>query len=494
MSTPNSSKYSPYIIGLAVCLGAALAVIILALLASSVTVRRAEVASVYNNRKIEIQGLEPRNEVWGTNYPREFETWKKTAAMDFKSKHLGNKPQDVLAERPDMVILWAGYAFARDYSAPRGHFNSINDMHATLRTGAPGIEGQKDIQTASCWTCKSPDVPRMMAQLGPESFYKTPWSELGPEIVNSIGCADCHNPLTMDLTITRPALREAFERMGRDIDQTTILEKRSLVCAQCHVEYYFKGDGKYVTFPWDKGLTAEDMEEYYDEHNFTDWTHALSKTPMIKAQHPDWELFQTGPHGQKKLSCADCHMPYLSEGGLKYSDHHLMSPLQNISRACQVCHRDSEETLLKFVYERQDKLLETRNRLEPELARTHILTKMAIDHGAGDEELAPVRRLIRQAQWRWDFAVASHGASFHAPVETQRILSHGLDRALSAQILLKDIFNKYQIQDPMPDISTKEKAQVYAGLDPKVLNRQKQEFLKTAVPQWLADARAGGRI
>ena len=64
--------------------------------------------------------------------------------------------------------------------------------------------------------------------------------------------------------------------------------------AQCHVEYYFKKEGNYLTFPWDKGFSADDMEIYYDEYEFTDWTHKLSKAPMLKAQHPDYELFMTG--------------------------------------------------------------------------------------------------------------------------------------------------------------------------------------------------------
>jgi nitrite reductase (cytochrome c-552) len=318
---------------------------------------------------------------------------------------------------------------------------------------------------------------------------------MGPQIVNPIGCADCHDPANMNLTVTRPALREAFQRLGKDVDDSSTQELRSLVCAQCHVEYYFKGDGKYLTFPWDKGYTLESMEAYYDEASYADWTHALSKTPMLKAQHPDYELFMLGPHGQKGLSCADCHMPYISEGGIKYSDHQLVSPLKNVAGTCQVCHRDSEEDLIKYVYERQDKLLETRNRLEPELAKTHILAKAAIEAGAGDEELAPVRALIRQAQWRWDFGVASHGAPFHAPVETQRILSQGLDKALQAQLLLKDIFRAHDLEEAeLPDISTKEKAQAYIGLDPAKLNEQKKEFLAAVVPGWLAQAKAEGRI
>lgn len=157
-----------------------------------------------------------------------------------------------------MVIFWAGYAFSRDYTSPRGHMHAIEDVTRTLRTGNPDIDGDGDIQPATCWTCKSPDVPRMMQAIGVDNFYKSKWSQMGSEIVNPIGCADCHDTETMDLHISRPALVEAFARRGVDITKATHQEMRSLVCAQCHVEYYFKGDGKYLTFPWDKGFTMED--------------------------------------------------------------------------------------------------------------------------------------------------------------------------------------------------------------------------------------------
>ena len=148
---------------------------------------------------------------------------------------------------------------------------------------------------------------------------------MGAEIVNPIGCSDCHDPETMNLHISRPALIEAFQRQGKDITKATPQEMRSLVCAQCHVEYYFKGDGKYLTFPWDKGFTVEDMEAYYDEAGFYDYIHKLSRTPILKAQHPDYEICQMGIHGQRGVSCADCHMPYKSEGGVKFSDHHIQA-------------------------------------------------------------------------------------------------------------------------------------------------------------------------
>ena len=469
-------------------------VFLLGLLAASVTERRAEIVTLYNNKKVELAGIESRNAQWGLNYPREYDTWKRTQNMDFHSKHLGNMPEDALEKRPEMVVLWAGYAFSRDYSAPRGHMHALDDIRATLRTGTPATETDGP-QPATCWACKSPDVPRMMHEMGIENFYKTQWGALGSEIVNPIGCADCHDPETMNLTITRPALVEAFERQGKKIADATPQEMRSLVCAQCHVEYYFKGDGKYLTFPWDGGMSVEDMEEYYDNIQYADWTHAISKAPMLKAQHPDYEIFLAGPHGKRGLSCADCHMPYRSEGGIKFSNHQIMSPLANVSGTCQTCHRDSEENLKSYVYEYQDKALEIRDRLETELASAHMLAKVAWDNGATEVEMQDVLKLLRQSQWRWDFAVASHGGSFHAPVETQRMLAHGLDKALQAHLALQKVLYARGVTDiALADISTKDKAQAFIGLDMAKLKTDKAEWLKTVVPAWLEKAKANNKF
>ena len=98
-------------------------------------------------------------------------------------------------------------------------------------------------------------------------------------------------------------------------------------------------------FPLAQRLTMEGAEQYYDSIQFSDYTHALSKAPIIKAQHPDYEIFKTGIHAQRGVSCADCHMPYVSEGGVKHSSHHIRSPLASMNNTCQVCHRETEEDL-----------------------------------------------------------------------------------------------------------------------------------------------------
>jgi len=469
--------------------GIVVIVFLVGLLAASITERRAEIASVFNNRKVEIKEHESNNDVWGINYPREYQTWKKTADMDFASKHMGNMEDDVLADRPAMVVLWAGYAFAMDYKAPRGHRHAVDDVRQTLRTGSP-LKLDDNIQPGTCWSCKGPDVPRLMHEKGIEAFYAAKWSEWGPEMGNPVGCADCHDAKTMGLTITRPALIEAFERQGRSVNDATAQDMRSLTCAQCHVEYYFKGDGKYLTFPWDEGMTVESMEAYYDKVGHVDWVHSLSKAPMLKAQHPDYELFKLGPHAQRGLSCADCHMPYKTDGGIKFSDHQVVSPLKNIAGTCQTCHNDSEDKLRGFVYEYQDKALEIRDRLESELVKAHVMAKAAWDNGAADKQMDQALQLVRQAQWRWDFTVASHGSTFHAPVEALRILSHGLDRALQAQLALQSVLHDLGVKGAvaLPDLSTKAKAQSYIGLDMPVLEQRKAAFVEQVVPAWIKAA------
>ncbi|MCD7930862.1 MAG: ammonia-forming cytochrome c nitrite reductase [Tannerellaceae bacterium] len=475
--------------------GTMVVVFVLGLLAASITERRAEIVSVFNNRKVNITGIESRNEVFADNYPREYDTWLQTADTTFNTLFNGSAAVDVLAERPNMVILWAGYAFSKDYSTPRGHMHAVEDIVHSLRTGAP-MGPDDGPQPATCWTCKSPDVPRMMQALGVENFYNNKWAAFGDEIVNPIGCADCHEPEHMNLQISRPALIEAFERQGRDIKKATLQEMRSLVCVRCHVEYYFKPDNKYLEFPWDHGLTVEDMEKYYDDFQYADYIHKLSKAPILKVQHPDYEIAQMGIHGQRGVSCADCHMPYMSEGGVKFSDHHIMSPLAKIDRTCQVCHRESEETLRNNVYERQMKANELRNRLEDELAKAHLEAQFAWDKGATDAQMQNILQLLRQSQWRWDFAVASHGAAFHAPQETQRILANGLDCAMQARLETSRVLAKlgYTDEIPLPDVSTKAKAQKYIGLDMPQERADKEKFMETVVPQWLKKAKENNRL
>ncbi len=465
-------------------------VFLLGLLVSSITERKMEAKYAYKPLNT-INEFEPRNEVWGENFPREFQSYYKTQEDNFKSKYNGNTMIDMLEVDPRLVVLWAGYGFSKDYNQGRGHFYAIEDIHNTLRTGAP-TGADNGPMPSTCWTCKSPDVPRMMNEEGVAEFYKGKWARLGEEIVNPIGCADCHDAKTMNLKVTRPALIEAFERQGKDITKASHNEMRSLVCAQCHVEYYFnkKLPGKegtpYLVLPWDNGQTVEDMETYYDNVGHVDWVHKLSKAPMLKAQHPGYEVYKMGIHGRRGVSCADCHMPYKTEGGQKFTDHHMQSPLNNVANSCQVCHREDKDELFNNVYSNQDRVIENRDQLEKLLVRAHVEAKKCWDLGATEAQMKDILHGIRLGQWRWDYAAASHGGSFHAPVELSRVIAKGIDITQETRIKLAKLLTElgFKGEVPYPDIETKAKAQEFIGLPVEKLKAEKETFKKELLPQW----------
>ena len=466
----------------------AIVVLLVAILTSRIMERKTEAEFAYKPT-VKISEFESRNDVWGKNFPRQYQSYIQTADTTFRSKYNGNAMIDMLEVDPRLVVLWAGYGFSKDYNQGRGHYYAIDDIHNILRTGAP-FDPTEGPMPGTCWTCKGPDVPRLMNEIGVKEFYSGKWAGKGEQIHNYIGCADCHDPESMSLRITRPALIEAFERRGMDIEEVSHQEMRSLVCAQCHVEYYFNKnrfeDVPYLTLPWDEGLSVEDMERYYDKMEFSDWTHSLSRAPMLKAQHPGYEVYKTGVHSDRNVSCADCHMPYRSEGGQKFTDHKIQSPLNNVHNSCQICHREEYSDLLEDVYERQDKIIQNRDKLEELLVRAHVEAKLAWDLGASEKQMDNILQDIRHAQWRWDYAAASHGGSFHSPVEIGRVISTGIVIVQEGRIKLTRVLNELGYADVVayPDITTKAKAQKFIGLDAEKLNKEKKEFLKTIVPQW----------
>lgn len=385
-----------------------------------------------------VADLEPDSAQWGKNFPREYQAWLRTAEMGPSTKYGGPQPFSWLERDPRLKLLFAGYPFSVEYNDDRGHAYTIEDVGKTARRD-PARGGKP--QPGTCMTCKSSNVPQLMAEMGVTNFYKTPFTEIQPKAPHPVGCADCHDAKTMNLRISRPALREAFQSMGKDIDKATHQEMRTLVCAQCHVEYFFdkknpeEKKGTYLTFPWKRGTTIEQIEEYYTtDKRHVDWVHPVSKTEMIKMQHPDYELYLTGVHAARGVTCADCHMPYRSEGGVKFTDHHIQSPLKNISNSCAVCHRWSEAEITERVEQIQDKNQEMLDRAENALVSAHTEVGKAMAAGATDAQLKEIRELIRRAQMRWDFVAANNGMGFHAPQESARILGSAIDLAQEARI------------------------------------------------------------
>ncbi len=421
----------------------------------SVSERRAE--AVKRNLLHEIGAKEMDAAKWGLDFPRQYDSWKRTEETSFLSKYAGSGHRDYLEETPANVILFAGYGFGKDYCQARGHWYAIEDVTNTKRVN--------EKTPASCWYCKSPDVPRLIEEQGVEKFAAHTFDELKGEITHAISCYDCHEENTMKLRVLRPAIHEGIKRQGKDLASFSHQQMRSVACGQCHSTYYFARDTNVVVFPWSKGLLAENIEEYYKEDGFSDWTHPISKVRMIKVRHPDYELFSTSVHAFQGLSCADCHMPYKTEGAEKFSDHHLQSPLADISNSCAVCHRWSEGEIRARVTTIQDKVREGRDRAESAIAHAHFDLGACAEAGATDEELAEARDLLRYAQMHWDFIAAANGMGFHSPQESQRILATALDKASRVRLMCSRILAKHGYPDEVvyPDFSTKEKAQELTG-------------------------------
>ena len=376
---------------------------------------------------VEVQAMEPDSSVWGQNFPNQYSTLLLTGTNNTRTAYGGSEAVDKLKVDPRLVQLFAGYPFSKGYSEDRGHWNALEDVRATPRLN--------EKTPATCYSCKSSDNPGLWAEMGMAAYDAMKFSEMTPRINNPIGCANCHEAGSMRLIVTNPALAEGLEAQGLDWTKFTRQEMRTVVCANCHVEYYFAGEGKYLTFPWANGTQIEDIEQYYTDVNFTDWTHPDSGAPLIKMQHPDYELFTAGStHFSAGVACADCHMPYTRDGAAKFSTHDVHSPLFSPEKSCGTCHTDVEY-VVERVSEIQQQVNQTMLATEDAiLAAVEAIKTSAAEPGADAAMLEEARALHRSAQLRWDFIAAENSMGFHNPEETLRILATATDIARQAQI------------------------------------------------------------
>jgi nitrite reductase (cytochrome c-552) len=212
---------------------------------------------------------------------------------------------------------------------------------------------------------------------------------------------------------------------------------RTFVCGQCHVEYYFRGTEKRLTYPWAKGLNVDSIMAYYDEVGFSDWTHAISGAPTLKAQHPEFEMYNQGVHFRSGVACADCHMPYTRNGAQKVSDHWVRSPLLNVNNACQTCHQQSEEELVQRVHTIQDRTFEMRNIAIDATLQLAKAIGAAVQADSSAAGIAEARQYQRRAQFYTDFVEAENSMGFHADQEAVRILGKAVNFARLGQMALR---------------------------------------------------------
>jgi nitrite reductase (cytochrome c-552) len=397
--------------------------------------------------------------IWGKNFPLQYDDYKRTVDQ-VRTRFGGSEaeprtptkadPRSVVSqskieEDPRLKVMWAGYAFAKDFREERGHAYMLDDQIFTERQ-------QVAKQPGTCLQCHaSLYVPYRKAGNGDlikgfEKMNQMPYFEARKLVSHPVACIDCHDSSTMQLRVTRPGFIEGIHAFkasqgiqNYDVNkQATRQEMRAYVCGQCHVEYYFKGPEKRLVYPWAKGLKVDEIQAYYDEAQFKDWTHADTGAPVLKAQHPEFEMWNQGIHARSGVTCADCHMPYKREGALKISDHHVRSPLLNINGACQTCHKWPEEELKARVETIQQRTYKLRNVAMDALMDLIKDLKAAKAAAKTDAEMAPAQDFQRKAQFYLDFVEAENSTGFHAPQEAARILGESIDFSRKGQIALRD--------------------------------------------------------
>src|SRR5688500_13456201 len=451
----------------ALMLAVASATFLVLLLYQNIVARKAE-ATQHVFRVVNVDDTTTDPALWGKNYPRQYDSYRRTVDT-VETKYGGSEAFQHLDRDPAWRRIFNGYAFAVDYREERGHAYMLSDQRETDRV-------HKFQQPGACLQCHASIIPTYIAaglkagapagkenreaqiQRGFEEICKMPLTEVQPLVQHPVSCIDCHDAETMNLRVSRPAFLngirtlakseyptphlpsiERWRKEGRKGEyqpntEATRQEMRSMVCAQCHNEYYFKGEGKLVTHPWTQGLRVEQIEAHYNGEKYSDWTHQETGAPVLKAQHPECEMWSQRIHARSGVSCADCHMPYQREGAIKVSNHHVRSPLLNIAAACQSCHRIPEPELKARV-----ELIQGRNRAlldRGQEALIALITGLASAQQSGGDEkqFAPAREVHRKAQWRLDFVYAEHSMGFHASQAAARIRGEAIDYARQGQL------------------------------------------------------------
>jgi nitrite reductase (cytochrome c-552) len=437
--------------------GATLAAVAIVALLTNIMRRQQEATEPFY-RVVQLTDTTQDPAVWGKNFPLQYDDYRRTVDQQRTryggSEALPHEPtradprsivaQSRLEEDPRLKTMWAGYAFATDFREERGHAYMLEDQEFTDRQRVAK-------QPGTCLHCHaSVYVPYLRAGNGDlnkgfETLNARPYFEAREQVSHPVACIDCHDPATLQLRVTRPgfiegirALRASQGVADYDVNaMATRQEMRTFVCGQCHVEYYFRGAEKRLVYPWSKGLQVDSIMAYYDSTGHRDWVHQASGAPALKAQHPEFEMYNQGIHARSGVACADCHMPYKRTGAMKISDHHVQSPLLNVDNACQTCHRWSEEELLARARTIQDRTFQLRN------IAMDALVDLIADIGAAraaDSASARVReaqQFQRRAQFYLDFVEAENSMGFHADQEAVRILGTSINFSRLGQKALR---------------------------------------------------------
>ena len=353
---------------------------------------------------------------WKDIYPDVYSSYQ-------MSKSNSTNTPSYLEQYPFLVTMYDGSGFAKDYKEARGHLYTLQDVAETARPHA----------AANCLTCKTPEMTAMVNSQG-ASIYSTPFEDIYSKINEPIGCYNCHENTGDTLVVTAGYLNTA---LGSDKSK---VGEGTLVCGQCHNEYYFDPETKAATLPWSglSNMTADQMLAYYNEKGFKDFTNGISGADMIKVQHPEFETVLGANNKMQSMggfTCSTCHMGTLTNSdGEEYYSHYWQSPLKNTgliqNAQCNSCH-DLAANVVTIQKTTRARLVT----LGEKIADLHKkIGAAAADGSKSAEQLAELRSLVRNGQFYYDFVFVENSDGAHNSALTKELLDKSekiVDQALA---------------------------------------------------------------
>ncbi|WP_407925412.1 ammonia-forming cytochrome c nitrite reductase subunit c552 [Geomonas oryzae] len=395
---------------------------------------------------------------WGKLYPIHYQQWKLTSEptpaglSKYKRGYdVGEERRDKLDEYPFLALLYNGWGFGAEYNEPRGHYYMVQDQ---LEVDPGRIKAG-----GACLTCKTPYAPKLAKDMG-AAYFPTPYKEVLARLPKDkqtlgVACIDCHDNKGMALRISRGfTLGKALKEIGLDETKLTREQKRTFVCAQCHVTYMIPKDkdmhSTNVIFPWagsqEGHITIENIiKQIKSSPANGEWVQAVTGFKLGFVRHPEYEFYSNqSPHYMAGVTCADCHMPVMTADGQELTDHRIMSPLKGSMSACAACHGETPTQLRQKVIDIQDRFTDRYLKAGYAVATDAKLFEMANRaKGAGkqiDQELyGMAREHYEQAFYRLVFVGAENSTGFHNPAEGMRVLEDAVNHASAADMHLRQL-------------------------------------------------------
>lgn len=358
-----------------------------------------------------------------------------------------------------------------------------------------------------CMNCKTMDHMLGWAYLG-DNVEGVTWSresnavEMAKNMNHALNCFFCHDPHSAEPRIVRDALIEAMtseEKYAKNnlfqqdpnhvkfevLDmgergftrKIAILDKedprrRSLQCAQCHVEYNCAKGKDLVTgadigfndrrtnhFPLKNALALYD--HYFVDLKFVDFTNKFSGAKLWKGQHPEYETYYNSVHDKAGVSCVQCHMDVVEKDGkLQYTSHFVQSPRYILQNTCLTsdCHgagadkhanwqgKDAEYVKVSTNWTAEDakysidsiKTYTTGKMRKAEFWLAELIDAIALAEKMGVDKatLDQARTQHSKAHILWEYWTAENSDGFHNPSLARESLTNSITESMKGYDLL----------------------------------------------------------